>query len=82
MAGPPIPPVSNDRENTARTVAALRESAAATLTAAIVSASGRPHSISEAVRVMRDVEATLNASRGDARYKEWLEERHNDKPHT
>jgi len=62
----PFPPVD---------VAALTESTrtqvAATLASGIIAASGRPHSIQEALNIVRDIQFALYPAHGQGRYIEW-----------
>lgn len=54
---------------------------AATLAAGIISASGRAHSVSEALVVFQDVHFAMNPDNGNGRYKAWKETADLEKPH-
>jgi hypothetical protein len=56
-------------------ILAVRQSAAAQIAGAMIIASGRPHSLDEAIRVYTDVLFTLFPQQGQDRYEEWLRER-------
>lgn len=43
----------------------------ATLAAALIAASGRPHSVQEAIDLMRDLQFSMHPSPGSGAYQEW-----------
>jgi hypothetical protein len=69
----PIPPhvVSGMNESLAKLVSATQDSAVATLTAAIVTARGKPISISDALAIAHDLHMAMFPPHGSATYKEW-----------
>jgi hypothetical protein len=62
-------------------VDAVLKHTVATLGAALIAASGRPHSVNEAVELMHDFEFRLNPVPGNGRYEEWKKKFDGDKPH-
>ncbi|MHB1100889.1 MAG: hypothetical protein ACYCZR_15195 [Burkholderiales bacterium] len=56
---------------TERLIAATQRSAAATLAAALIAASGRPHSTGEAIKLLYDIEFSLYPMNGRGIYEEW-----------
>ena len=63
-------------------VSATQTNAAATLAAAIIAASGRPHSVNEALKVLNDVKLSLFPLPGSGYYDHWKKEAKLDVPHT
>ncbi len=57
-----------------RTQHASRCGAAASLAAGIVAASGRPHSVNDALSVYRDVFNSLFGDAASGQYRQWKEE--------
>jgi hypothetical protein len=51
----------------------LRMNACASIAAAMISASQRPHSVHEALRVVHDVKMAMDPPREDASYLDWRE---------
>jgi hypothetical protein len=49
----------------------LRRQNATILAAAIISASGRPHSIEQALEIVRDIQFATNPNPGSGAYQEW-----------
>ena len=49
----------------------LRAQVAATLASGIIAASGRPHSIKEALEIVQDIQFAMYPAPGIGRYKEW-----------
>jgi hypothetical protein len=49
----------------------LRRQNATTLAAAIISASGRPHSIEQALEIVTDIQFALNPNPRAGAYQEW-----------
>ena len=49
---------------------------ATTLASAIIIASGRPHSIQQALDIARDVQFAMFPTHNDAAYKEWEKTKH------
>lgn len=54
---------------------------AATLTAALIHAAGRPHSVAEAVRLYRDFSFALRPRPGLGSYDAWLKDNTTETPH-
>jgi hypothetical protein len=77
---PPAPPPVNPAE-VIKLVAAVQTNAAATLAAAIITASGRAHSVSEAVKVLHDIQFSLWPLYGHGVYDNWKKQADLDKPH-
>jgi hypothetical protein len=68
---PPPPGLSPAALVLARLTDALKWQTAATLAAAIITASGRPYSVAEALEVLNDVRFALNPEPNFAPYQEW-----------
>jgi hypothetical protein len=64
-----MPPPSLDTQK----LVALQQNAAATLAAAIIAASGRPHSVQEALDLLQDVSFSLFPKPQHAIYQKWKE---------
>jgi len=64
-----------------QTLTATRISAAATLAAALINAAGRPHSVNEAIKLMRDVEFSLWPTPNSGGYQAWKTTFKGDEPH-
>jgi hypothetical protein len=60
-----------DTQISAQMLEATKTAAAATIAAALISASGRPHSVGEAASLVRDVQWSLWPSPSHGAYKEW-----------
>ena len=60
-----------DTQISAQMLEATKTSAAATIAAALISASGRPHSVGEAVSLVRDVHWSMWPTPSHGAYKEW-----------
>lgn len=69
MANPPSPIPQFDLNRLAH---ALQRQTEATITAAIVAASGRAHSIQQVLDIMRDVHHAMNPQPNSGAYMEWL----------
>ena len=68
----------NDFQNEARLNNRI---AAATLAAALIANTGRPHSVDEAIKLMYDFEWSMMPSPGQGRYEAWSKEVDTSKPH-
>jgi hypothetical protein len=55
---------------------AARHQTASTLAAALIAASGRPHSIKETIDLVRDIRFALFPTPQTADYKEWEKTKH------
>ncbi|WP_156318625.1 hypothetical protein [Rhizobium sp. AAP43] len=53
-----------------------------TLAAALITVSGRPHSVNEAIQLMKDVQFSLAPNPSSGAYAKWQAEFDGDKPHT
>jgi len=73
MAVPPspIPPV-----DMARLLNTLQQQYIATLTSAVVIASGKPHSIQQVLDIARDINFATNPNPNFGAYKEWEKTKH------
>lgn len=60
----------------------MQQQIAATLAAALIVVSGRPHSPAEAKEVFGNMQFTLNPSPNHGRYQTWEKEGHGTKVHT
>ena len=60
-----------DTQISAQMLEATKTAAAATIAAAEISASARPHSVAEAVSLVRDVHWSMWPSPSQGAYKEW-----------
>lgn len=67
-----IPPSPIPQVELSQFMHALQRQTAATITAAIVTASGRAHSIQQVLDLMRDVQHAMNPQPSSGAYKEWL----------
>ncbi len=65
-----------------RLIIATERSAAVTLAAALITASGRSHSVDEAVELSRDIEHSLFPRPSTRPYQAWKESAKTDEPHT
>lgn len=65
-----IPPLEFSGEH-ATLHALLRQHNATTLAAAIIAASGRPHSIEQALEIVKDIEFSLYPAPAYGAYREW-----------
>jgi len=54
---------------------------AAALTAALIQAAGRPHSVAEAVKLYRDFSFSLQPRSGLGTYDAWLKDNTTEAPH-
>ena len=61
---------------------ATRTAAVATITAALITAAGRPHSVDEAIALYNDVYLSLTPEPQSGRYQAWQQSKQTDKPHT
>ena len=52
-------------------IAATRQAAAASVAGGLIAASGRPHSLKEAMEVMSDVFMAMYPEPGNGRYQAW-----------
>ena len=64
------PPIFGPAE-VAKLLSAMQSVHVATLTASIVTAAGRPHSIQEVLDIQRDVHFALYPGAGHGSYEEW-----------
>jgi hypothetical protein len=64
-----------------RLINASQKAAAATIVAALITASGRPHSVDLALELLRDVEFSLYPQPNLGAYQTWLQNKQTDKPH-
>jgi hypothetical protein len=55
--------------------------AAATLAAALITASGRPHSVGEAIELLYDFEWSFMPQPGSGRYDAWKKDRNTTEAH-
>jgi hypothetical protein len=60
-----------DTQISAQMLEVTKTAAAATIAAALISATGRPHSVGEAVQLLHDVQWSLWPSPSHGAYKEW-----------
>ncbi len=60
-----------DTQINAQMLEATKTAAAATIAAALISASGRTHSVGEAVSLLRDVHWSIWPNPSHGAYKEW-----------
>jgi hypothetical protein len=71
MAVPESPIPTTVITQFAQLTAATRQQNAVTLAAAIITASGRPHSIEQALEIQRDIYFALYGDRSTGAYQEW-----------
>jgi hypothetical protein len=71
----PVPPML---QGLTRTANASRSAAAAALAGGIIAASGRPHSIAEAIELYQNVHFALFPEPNRASYREWLATKKDD----
>ncbi|MBY5350213.1 hypothetical protein [Rhizobium leguminosarum] len=62
-------------------ISSQQSAVAATLAAALVTASGRPHSINEVLGLMRDIQFSLYPNVGSGHYEAWKKSFDGDKAH-
>jgi hypothetical protein len=62
-------------------VGILQTTAAATLTAALIGAAGRPHSVDEAMRLFQDVHFSLFPQANHGAYQAWQKNKDTGKVH-
>lgn len=67
----PPPPENLWAHTSVQMVEAVKWQTAATLASAIISASGRPYSINEALEILQDVRFALYPEHNSSAYKEW-----------
>lgn len=67
------PPMSPTGET--QLVSAIRSAVAASLAGSIIAASGRPHSIKEALEVVNNVHHAMYPNAGSGRYQAWAEKK-------
>ena len=72
---------SISEESVTRAVYELRLNSSAIIAAAIISASGRPHSVNEALRVVHDVRLAMEPKRSDPEYVSWVSRFDGSKAH-
>jgi hypothetical protein len=77
----PIPP--NIGADLTRLINATQNAAAATLAAALITASGSPHSVDEALELLRDIQYSLHPGNfsGSGNYQAWQKTKQTDKVH-
>jgi hypothetical protein len=77
----PIPPMTG--VDLAQLINATQNAAAATLTAALIAAAGRPHSVDEALELLRDIQYSLHPGNfsSTGRYQAWQQTKQTDKAH-
>jgi hypothetical protein len=77
----PIPPEIG--ADLTRLINATQHAAAATLAAALITASGRPHSVDEALELVRDIQYSLYPAnyRNSGQYQAWEKSKQTDKAH-
>jgi hypothetical protein len=77
----PIPPMTG--VDLAKLINATQHAAAATLTAALITAAGRPHSVDEAMNLHRDVMYSLYPANfmNSAEYQTWQQHKQTRKVH-
>jgi hypothetical protein len=68
---PPRPAISPGALALAQFTEATKWQTAATLASAIVTASGRPYSIEQALEIVHDIHSAMNPGRNFGPYKEW-----------
>jgi hypothetical protein len=74
MAAPEIPAYGLDAAKTAelqKLVYATQVNAAATLAAALITASGKPHTVNQSLKIMKDIQYSLWAQNGHGVYEQW-----------
>ncbi|MGR6466309.1 hypothetical protein [Rhizobium sp. PAMB 3182] len=67
--------------NTQAEVAAQTRLIAATLANALIIASGRPHSVNEALALLKDFQFSMMPNPGHSSYQLWHDAFDGDKPH-
>jgi hypothetical protein len=80
MAGPSGPFLANP--DLARLANATEQAAAATIVAALITAAGRPHSVDEALDLLRDVRFSLNPTPNIGSYQQWVKTKDTTRQHT
>ena len=73
--------VGPDMQITAQTLEATKTAAVATLAAALITAASRPHSVDEAIKLMRDIQWSLWPSSNYGAYKDWKKDFKGNEPH-
>jgi hypothetical protein len=66
LAPPPIAP-----GDVAKIINAIQQQSVATITSALIIASGRPHSIQQALDISRDIHFAMHPAPNMGAYKEW-----------
>jgi hypothetical protein len=77
----PIPPMTG--VDLAQLINATQNAAAATLAAALITAAGRPHSVDEAINLLRDIQYSLHPGNfaNTGPYQAWQQSKQTDKAH-
>ena len=73
--------VATEMQIAAQALEATRTAAAATLAAALISAAGRPHSVDEAMKLVRDIQWSLWPNDNYGAYKDWKKNFKGNEPH-
>jgi hypothetical protein len=68
---PYVPPPAVSPQEVIKLVSATQTNAAASIASAIITASGRPHSVEEALNILRDIHFSLFPAPGNGIYEQW-----------
>jgi hypothetical protein len=66
-----MPEILSDRQMLAQTLAASKAAAAAALAGGLIAASGRPHTLEEALTVLSEVHHGMFPAPGSGRFDKW-----------
>lgn len=71
MPTPPFPSQIEPNSDAARLLEVGKAQVAATLASALIIASGRPHSIAEALELAKDIRYSMYPANGSGHYEDW-----------